>query len=268
MRRFGNSYSANRSAGGLTQVRRFRAAAQGQTPVNGLSDMGMGPVIATEIFCAVCPAEPAVTPTPAPDVACRDVSAGLTPGGYRLDIYYTPIGFFDPVTDPSIAADPFNTSNYPPLLSSGVGTFANDGIFIYPGITDPYLWSFTFYLVPPFATTLNNIIIGFSADDAVAFRQELPTVVPLVYGTVLPTDPAWAYRASPGFGGNYVFSNVAISIGCVKTQFKLVTANGTQFGGYYVLGMFYIQAPGPGPWTYAQLDAQPKLDLSPYMYYL
>ena len=70
MKRFGNAYTGNTGASGLTERARFRAASRqvGQ-PLNALSDMSAINVVAGQIFCCPpvsVPEPPPVPPTPPP----------------------------------------------------------------------------------------------------------------------------------------------------------------------------------------------------------
>lgn len=101
---------------------------------------------------------------------------------------------------------------------------------------------------------VNNIRLGFEADDALAIRQA---------GSSTPLLMRWTIAPGPGFGGPRIYTS-EFSLGCTKADFELVTSGDKFPNDFYELSVFWIASPGSNA-TQAELDAQPRNTLDGLM---
>lgn len=197
-----------------------------------------------------CPEVP-----PEPEICVPDYSDVVEEGVLQTvyqnyEFLFNPIFYLAPT--PMEPLRPFDTCLYssPPFVISGPSPLVAPTGLLVPGgyYSPPFIRRYCFTVIPQ--VPMNNIRIGFGADDAVAFR---------LAGAATPLAMRWSVAAGPSFGGGYVYSN-EFSIGCTNTDFELVTANAPYPNDYYELSIFWIVSPGPFA-TQAQLDAQPQQNL-------
>lgn len=241
---------ATATTGTQVELARRRAiAASRGAPRNVWADTGATVPTALAAQSCECPV------APPPPVICIPDYTDTSGDGVLLTVYENNVFFYDPIIDltPTVSEPlrPFNTCVYAgfPFISGPTPQSVTGGLLVPGAYYDPaFILRYCFTVVP--LAPMNNIRIGFGADDGVALR---------VAGATTPLAMRWSYAAGPGFGGDYLYSN-EFSIGCTNTDFELVTANAPIPNNYYELGIFWIQSPGPFA-TQAQLNAQPKLDL-------
>lgn len=173
--------------------------------------------------------------------------------GFKLTVYSKDDYSYDPMTDPSLASDPFNSSFWPPYMMPEPNVVGTGNIVPYDTGTFVWVTEFSFIInALPF-----TFIFKLDADDGIAIKN---------LNTSTVVADRWAIAPSHTFGGPYVYSNPVTVTSCV-TKFLMVSANTVFPNNTYNLSVSYIlPPPGPPPYTQLQLDAQPSYPIYPYCF--